>query len=61
MVGIGNQYANGFKPSHRSKCFIEVNPFNLSVTLSHETSLVSDDLYYPEGAYYYVEAADDQE
>ena len=44
MIGIGQQYAYGFKSSHRSKCFIEVNSFNLSVSLSNETSLVSDNL-----------------
>ena len=38
------QYANGFKSCHRRKCFIEVNPFNLSVALSNQTSLVSDNL-----------------
>ena len=37
MICIGQQYAYGFKSSHRSKCFIEVNPFNLSVSLSNET------------------------
>ena len=44
MICIGQQYAYGFKSSHRSKCFIEVNPFNLSVPLSNETSFVSDNL-----------------
>ena len=44
MICIGQQYAYGFKSSHRSKCLIEVNPFNLSVSLSNETSFVSDNL-----------------
>ena len=46
----------------KSKGFIEVNPFNLSVSLSNETSLVSDNLtmlillvaIYPFCAYYVV-------
>ena len=62
MICIGQQYAYGFKPSHRSKCFIEVNSFNLSISLSHKTCFVSDDLtmlillvaVYPFGAYYVV-------
>ena len=44
MICIGQQYAYGFKSRHRSKCFIEVNAFHLSISLSNETSLVSDDL-----------------
>ena len=44
MICIGKQYANSFKPCHRSKSFIKVNPFYLSVTLSNQTSLVSDNL-----------------
>ena len=44
MICIGQQYAYGFKSSHRSKCFIEVNAFHLSISLSNETSFVSDNL-----------------
>ena len=62
MICIGQQYAYGFKSSHRSKCFIEVNAFHLSISLSNETSFVSDNLtmlillvaVYPFGAYYVV-------
>ena len=62
MICIGQQYAYGFKPSHRSKCFIEVNALHLSISLSNETSFVSDNLtmlilfvaVYPFGAYYVV-------
>ena len=62
MICIGQQYAYGFKSSHRSKCFIEVNAFHLSISLSNETSFVFDNLtmlillvvVYPFGAYYVV-------
>ena len=62
MICIGQQYAYGFKSCHRSKCFIEVNSFHLSVTLCNKTSLVSYHLtmlillvtIYPFGAYYIV-------
>ena len=62
MICIGQQYAYGFKSSHRSKCFIEVNAFHLSVSLSNKASFVSGDLsmlillvaVYPFGAYYIV-------
>ena len=62
MICIGQQYAYGFKSSHRSKCFIKVNAFHLSISLSNETSFVSDNLtmlillvaVYPFGAYYVV-------
>ena len=62
MICIGQQYAYGFKSSHRSKCFIEVSAFHLSISLSNETSFVSDNLtmlilfvaIYPFCAYYVV-------
>ena len=62
MICIGQQYVYGFKASHRSKRFIEVNAFHLSISLSNETSFVSDNLtmlillvaVYPFGAYYVV-------
>ena len=44
MICIGQQYAYGFKSSHRGKCFIKVNAFHLSISLSNETSFVSDNL-----------------
>ena len=62
MICIGQQYAYGFKSSHRSTCFIEFNAFHLSISLSNKTSFVSDNLtmlillvvVYPFGAYYIV-------
>ena len=44
MTCIGQKYAYGFKSSYRSKCFIEVNAFHLSISLSNKTCFVSDDL-----------------
>src|SRR3990170_3918560 len=40
MVSICKQYMNGFKPSDRCKCFIEINTLNLCVALCYKTGLI---------------------
>ena len=40
MICIGQQYVYGFKSSHRSKSFIEINSFNLCVALSYQSCLI---------------------
>ena len=40
MVSISKQYAYSLKSSNRCKSFIEINSFNLCVSLSYKTSLI---------------------